>query len=353
MHRQTWLEHKVRTLYEITRAINASLNQQEALTVLLEQIVTELGYRAATLRLLDPEREQLELKAAFGLSVSYLTKGPVDVTKSDIDRAVLTGQWIAVTDVSQEAGFQYPGPALEEGLASMLAVPLTIHDQAIGVLHVYSAEPHEFRPAEQAFIAAIANLGAQTILRTRLFEAFQQAAHLVNSSLELDEVLTTLLRQSVKDLNVKAGSVRLLGNDGATLHLAAAYGLSETYLKKGPVRLAQSPIDRRVLQETRQPVAISDLTQEKSFQYPDEARREGILSVLVLPLRVHDIEVGVMRLYSSQVRRFSAEEISFAAAVADLGAIAIENAKLHEALKQRLEALKEDADGWYRFLALS
>jgi GAF domain-containing protein len=61
----------------------------------------------------------------------------------------------------------------------------------------------------------------------------------------------------------------------------------------------------------------------------------------------------VMRLYSAQVRRFSAEEIDFAAAVAELGAVAIENAKLHEALKERFEAMKEDVDGWYRFLALS
>jgi GAF domain-containing protein len=63
--------------------------------------------------------------------------------------------------------------------------------------------------------------------------------------------------------------------------------------------------------------------------------------------------IGVMRMYSGHVRRFSAEEIAFAATVADLGGVAIENAKLHEALKARLEALKEDASGWYRFLALS
>jgi GAF domain-containing protein len=353
MNVQTWLEHKVQTLYEITRAINASLNQQKALSVLLERVVTDLGYRAATLRLLDAEREQLELKAAYGLSEGYLTKGPVDVSGSEIDRAVLTGEWITLTDVRHDAGFQYPGAAEQEGLAGMLAVPLTIHDQAIGVLHVYSAEPHQFRPAEQAFIAAIANLGAQAIQRTRLFEAFQRIAHLVNSSLELNEVLTTLLRESVKELNVKAGSIRLLGKNQETLHLAAAYGLSETYLQKGAVQVAQSPIDRCVLKETRQPVAVTELTPEAGFQYPEEARREGIRSVLVLPLQVHDTEVGVMRLYSGQVRRFSAEEISFAAAVADLGAAAIENAKLHEALKQRLEALKEDVDGWYRFLALS
>jgi GAF domain-containing protein len=63
--------------------------------------------------------------------------------------------------------------------------------------------------------------------------------------------------------------------------------------------------------------------------------------------------IGVLRLYSSQMRGFSMEELAFAAAAANLGAVAIENAKLHEALKARLEALKEDSNGWYRFLTLS
>lgn len=348
----TWLERKVEALYEITRAINASLSQQEALAVLLERIVTELDYKAATLRLLDEERRELELKAAYGLSEAYLTKGAVDVIRSNIDHSVLTGEWMTLADVRHDPGFQYPEAAVREGLASMLAVPLTVRDRVIGVLHVYTAEPHTFRPAEQAFIAAIANLGAQAIQRTRLFEAFQRIAHLVNSSLKVEEVLTTLLLESVKELNVKAGSIRLLGPKKATLHLATAYGLSKTYLQKGAVKVAHSPIDQRVLQEA-QPLAITELTPESGFQYPEEARQEGIRSVLVLPLLVHETGVGVMRLYSGQVRRFSAEEINFAAAVADLGALAIENAKLHEALKQRLEALKEDADGWYRFLALS
>ncbi|MCL4300546.1 MAG: GAF domain-containing protein [Anaerolineae bacterium] len=348
---QTWLERKVDALYEITRAINDSLNQQEVLTVLLERIVTELNYKAATLRLLDEERAQLELKAAYGLSQAYLAKGAVAVSKSQIDQKVLQGEWVMLADTQHDASFQYPEAAVREGLISMLAVPLTVRDRVIGVLHVYTAEPHTFRPAEQSFIAAIANLGAQAIQRTHLFEAFQRIAHLVNSTLKFEEVLTTLLLESVKELNVKAGSIRLLGAKD-TLHLAAAYGLSETYLRKGVVQVAHSPIDQRVLQQP-QPIAITELTPESGFQYPEEAQQEGIRSVLVLPLRVRDKGVGVLRLYSGQIRHFSAEEINFAAAVADLGALAIENAKLHEALKQRLEALKEDADGWYRFLALS
>ncbi len=349
---ERFLQRELDIFYEITRAINASLSQQEVLAAMLERIVKDLGYKAATLRLLDEEKQWLELRAYYGLSDLYLSKGNVELTKSDIDRTVLTGQVVTISDVRNETRFQYSKAAEREGLTSLVAVPLTLHTNTIGVLHVYTAEQHDFSANEQAFLAGIASLGAQAIRRTHCFEAFHRIAHQTNSSLEVKQVLKKLLLESVKELNVRAGSVRLLGPRKQTLHLATAYGLSEAYLKKGEIELAQSPIDQKVIKEAKAAV-ITDIAKETGFQYTKEAEREGSRSVLVIPLRLRDVTIGVMRLYSGQVRRFVPEEISLANAVADLGAVAIENARLHEMLKERLEALKEDADGWYRFLSLS
>jgi GAF domain-containing protein len=352
MDAQIGVPREVRALYAITEAINGSLSTQDLLAVMLERTVVELSYKAATLRLLDEERQTLELKAAYGLSATYLQKGAVEVARSGIDQTVLGGTPVAVSDVRHDPSFQYTQAAAVEGLASVLAIPLTARKRVIGVLRIYTAEPHQFDAEERAFLTAIANLGAQAIERTRLYDAFQTIARHVNSSLDLKDVLTTLLLESVEELNVKAGSIRLLGPQRATLHLAAAYGLSASYLQKGVVQVAHSPIDQQVLDD-QQPIAITEITQATGLQYPEEAQREGIRSLLVLPLCVHDTPIGVLRLYSGQVRRFSAEEIAFATTVADLGAVAIENAKLHEALKARLEALKEDSNGWYRFLTFS
>lgn len=352
MDDDTGLQREVRALYAIAEAINGSIGLQDLLTIMLERTVVELGYKAATLRLLDEERQTLELKAAYGLSAAYLYKGAVEVAKSGIDQTVLSGQAVVVNDVAHDPNFQYTAAATREGLASVLAVPLTVRKRVIGVLRVYTANPYQFSAEERAFLTAVANLGAQAIERTRLYEAFQVIAQQVNSSLDLKDVLTTLLLESVRELNVKAGSIRLLGPRRATLHMAAAYGLSANYVQKGAVEVAHSPIDQQVL-NARQPITITEVSSEAGLQYPEEAQREGIRSLLVLPLCVHDTPIGVLRLYSGQVRRFSTEEIAFATTVANLGAVAIENAKLHEALKARMEALKEDSNGWFRFLALS
>ncbi|OQY92239.1 MAG: hypothetical protein B6D41_08360 [Chloroflexi bacterium UTCFX4] len=342
----------VEILLTILGDINASVNQAEALDSLLRHMVADLGYKAATLRLLDQEKQQLVLRAAYGLSAQYLDKGALDVAKSGIDRTVLQGERVYVADVSRAEGFQYPEHAAREGLVSMLALPLTTRQRIIGVVHVYTAAPRAFQATESMFLAAIVNLGADAIYRTHLFEAFQQIAHQVNSTLELDKVLTTLLIELVRELNVKAGSLRLLGPRGQTLHLAAAYGLSKAYLDKGAVTLAASPIDRQVL-ESNEAKALTEVSAETGWQYPAEVTREGIRSVLVLPLRAHAANIGVLRLYSAQVRVFGADDLNFARALADLGALAIENAKLHQYVAKRMRELKESADGWYRFLAFS
>ena len=126
-----FLARQVQALCEITEAINVSLSQQEVFRAILERIVTVLGYKGATLRMLDQERKKLELKASFGLSDSYLTKGPVDVAKSLVDQTVLRGQTVTIADIRQDQSLQYPEAAAREGLASMIAVPLAVRERVM------------------------------------------------------------------------------------------------------------------------------------------------------------------------------------------------------------------------------
>lgn len=349
------LREEVRALLAIARAMNTALSRQAMLNAVLQAVVTELGYKAASLRLLDAEQRTLKLQSAYGLSQTYLDKGGVELAHSPMDREVLQGRPVTILDVRSDPGFQYPQAAAREGLCSVLAVPLqTVQGEiarVVGVLRVYTGEPHEFSQDEIDFMGAVANLVARALAYSHLYEAFQAIAQQVNSSLKVKEVLTALLRSTVRELNFKAASIRLLGPRKKRLHIAAAEGLSPQYLNKGEVRVEESPIDREVLQGRS--VTIFDVGHEPGFQYPEEAAREGIRSVLAVPLAVRGEIVGVMRVYSAQPHRFTAEEEAFVRAVANLGAIALENARLHEALEQKYEAAREDWAGWYRFLALS
>jgi FOG: GAF domain len=84
---------------------------------------------------------------------------------------------------------------------------------------------------------------------------------------------------------------------------------------------------------------VADASTDPRFQYGKAAKDEGIVSVLVVPLRVEDKPVGVMRVYTDEKRVFNAEEEEFLTSIAALSALAIENARLHQALKREYESV--------------
>jgi GAF domain-containing protein len=158
------------------------------------------------------------------------------------------------------------------------------------------------------------------------------AVHDIASSLDPEEVLHRLVRHVAEAMEVKAATLRLLMPDGDTLAARTSYGLSERYLHKGPVDLAHSPLDRETL--GGHPVWVEDVRHDPRFQYPQQAEQEGLVSALCVPLEAHGRRIGVLRAYTGERRRFDPEEVEFLSALADLGAIAIENARLHEELKR-------------------
>jgi len=158
------------------------------------------------------------------------------------------------------------------------------------------------------------------------FDALYQITKRISSSLDLDHVLAYLVEEATKAMQGKAASVRLL-NDGGELDVAAVYGLSRQYLNKGSVRLSNSPFDRAILEG--RPVQVRNVTQSDAFQYPQEAQREGIVSVAGVPLVAHGKPIGVLRVYSGQERDFSDAALKFLQSVADLAALSIDNARLY------------------------
>lgn len=104
--------------------------------------------------------------------------------------------------------------------------------------------------------------------------------------------------------------------------------------------LSYSEVDRLALAGDS-PIYGADAQDDPRFQYPEQAREEGLVSVLVAPLRVQDHPIGVMRVYSHDVREFSESECELIEAIASLSALAIENARLYERLDRNYQAAVE------------
>jgi len=147
----------------------------------------------------------------------------------------------------------------------------------------------------------------------------------------LGDTIQILAKNITKIMGVKGCSIRMLNEKNKTLEIVAAYGLSKRYLKKGPIPLKDHPIDRAVLRGRIKSTA--DMTKEKHVLYVADAQRERIKSVLSVPLIVEKRPIGVVRIYSTKVHKFTKDEIDTLTAFANLGAILAEKSRLWNEMK--------------------
>lgn len=176
----------------------------------------------------------------------------------------------------------------------------------------------------------------------RYYNCLYEAAAAINSSLTPESVLAAIVENVTKSLDVKGCSIMLLTPDRKVLLHTAHHGLSKRYVRKGSVSADIS------IAETLKgrPVTILDATMDARVQYREQAKKEGIASLLSVPVKLRGEVVGVLRVYTAQPRRFTDSDLFFVSAVANLGAIALENARLHDSVKKGYDALRYDIAEW-------
>lgn len=336
---------------EISKAISSTLALDEILEVIVKKMTEIMNLKGCTIRLVNPRTHTMDLVAATGLSDKYLQKGPVDMDKSVSE--AFSGRPVAIFDATTDRRMQYPEAAKEEGIASLLAVPMLAKDEVIGVMRLVTAEPRDFTMDEVDFACVAAELGGQAIINAQLYEAsireleflkaIQQVSKAINSTLELQKVLDVLVKTATGALDIKASAVRLLDEKRKKMELVACCGLSDRYINKGPVEADKS------IAETMagSPVCIYDACTDPRAQYPQAALDEGISSILSVPICLKEKVIGVLRFYTGIPREFSEAEINFTSTLAGQAALAMENARMFQKLKGDYEAITSDL---YRFI---
>lgn len=179
----------------------------------------------------------------------------------------------------------------------------------------------------------------------KYLKLFKNVCKNINSSLELREVLDAIVENTVMMLRVKGCSIFLLDKTHHRLIIGASYGLSDAYLKKGPIDSEESIVES--LNGT--PVMVMDAQNDERIQYPEQAKAEGITSILSVPMSVRDKIIGVLRIYTSDLKEFSEAENEFISGLSEIGSIGIENARMHDHLKTDYDRLIADVHQWFDF----
>jgi len=154
-----------------------------------------------------------------------------------------------------------------------------------------------------------------------------ETARMLTSQLALADVLETVLRLAGELFQAPAATVRLLDETGTRLELAAHAGLSEEYCRRGPVSLGASAAGRAAL--SGEPVHVLDVGRDEVYSKGELLQREGLRSLLCLPLLVRGRCIGVMTFYHREPHSYEPEELRFLTTFAGTVSIAVDNARLY------------------------
>ncbi len=169
---------QVEMLSQVSQTITSNRYLEEILHLIVTMTAQMMESTICAMMLVDDERQELVIKATQSLSKAYRNKPPIRIGESISGRAVKERRPIAVLDVTKEPGYMYPEVAKQEGLCSLLCVPMMIKDRVIGVINSYTSHPHRFSEEETQVLSAVANQAAVAIEHTRLMErslAMQEA----------------------------------------------------------------------------------------------------------------------------------------------------------------------------------
>lgn len=199
--------------------------------------------------------------------------------------------------------------------------------------------PKPFTPDEIISVVSKAIEKKQILIETKHLEsAYRDATKAISSSLNLNEVLELIVKSVVNLVKVRGCSLNLLDDTRKTLKTRVAFGLSEDYLAKGPID-ADKSMTESIEGKT---VFIEDVARDPGIQYPDEAKNEGIVSILSIPLRAKKKVIGVLRVYTGEARQFTDGEMDMLNKFAEQVGIAVMNAKLYQDIKEDYESLKKE-----------
>lgn len=172
-------------------------------------------------------------------------------------------------------------------------------------------------------------------------EALSKIAQAITSDLYLDDILRLIVTVTAQAFSSKICSLMLLDQKRQELIIRATQSISESYNKKPALKVGEGIAGKAVLE--KKPLTVYDVMQEKEYKYKDIAKKEGLASLLCVPLMVKGRVIGVLNLYTSKPHKFTQNDVHMLSAIANQAAMVIENTELivkSKVIQEELETRK-------------
>ncbi len=218
---------QLQSIHRIDQAISGSLDLSTILSVLLNEVITQLKVDAADVLLLNPENQTLEFVAGHGFRTGALQHTHLRLGQGNAGRAAMERRMIAITDLNQLAvEFEHSPEFNAENFAVYFGVPLLAKNQLVGVLEIFNRTPMLPTPDWLEFLNSLAGQAAIAIDNATMFNALQISN--MEVSLAYEKTLEGWGRAlEFRDMETKGHSKRVVD---LTLRIASMMGIGETEL---------------------------------------------------------------------------------------------------------------------------
>jgi GAF domain-containing protein/ActR/RegA family two-component response regulator/anti-sigma regulatory factor (Ser/Thr protein kinase) len=330
------LNQELSILNSISLTVNQSIDLDEILNKSLDKMTEMTEVREVGIYLLDEKSNDLVYVAHRGFSKVF-SKGlkRFKVGLGATGKVALSGEPLFIDDY---LGYPDSIPlAIEEGIKSLVVVPLKSRDKVYGTLNIARKEFHEFTLPEKNLFTAVgqiiggamerAFLYAENVRRLEEQKTLFAVSQEIASKLELKVILQKIMEKAVELLEAETGEIVLWDSRKQNYATTVVHGLSESLIG----RELSSPSDGIVGQiiTNKMPVHVQDY--EQHAHRWKELDPYHLKEVIGVPLTVREMIIGAMAVGTSDLKKhFQRNDINLLFNLANQAAIAIGNAKLYE-----------------------
>jgi two-component system NtrC family sensor kinase len=332
---------RMTTLTEITRLLGSSDSLDEVLSAFASGLARLVDFDAVAIVLLDAERSEFEVLDVTARTVpgGVARDLRLPLERTLLERVVATGAPVRVDDLAAASVPAASRATLAaRGWRSAMLVPLVSQGGVFGAVSLAAARPAAFDDAAAESAAELAQPLASAIEQRRLLDesrrraeelaALYATSQLITSRLDVASVLDRISRSVTALIGSTGCGIGLLDSTRSRLVHAAAHGYKSDEWRALALPIGEGLMGRCA--ETGQAIRVDDVRRDPRSARRDVDEREGIRSMLCVPLRVGGTLLGVISAFSTRPAAFSAHHQRVLEAFAEQAGISIQNAQLFE-----------------------